>query len=283
MPSNLVNKNNSHAFFGSSDQGMITGCEGCVKAPSGKSGIAQARGIVGQKGGSCSGYGFKNSKNIIASPNALASYDVYKKQKGGNNNPLAPTASDFYNQSTAAGYGYKTGADNRMFAGSGYPKISQTTVINDCQSGGKKSRSKKKNNSSRSRKRKNRSRRTRKGGFLCKLIKKRSYTHPKKGQKSRTRKGRKDFITHKAFNRSRHRQYRKRKPYTKKRRNKKNKPRRRRLRGGAYKQFQSNVPLTYTMQTPNGPQGGSWVGQLATPPTYKILNNCKDNYNHYKN
>ena len=81
------------------------------------------------------------------------------------------------------------------------------------------------------------------------------------------------------FNARGHRQKRGRAPYTKKRGKR---SRKRRQRGGArYDQYQSNVPLTYTMQTPNGPQGGSWIGQLATPPTYKILNNCQDNYNHY--
>ena len=45
--------------------------------------------------------------------------------------------------------------------------------------------------------------------------------HPKKGQRSRTRKGRKDFVTHKgdkAYNARGHRQYRKRSPYTRRRR-----------------------------------------------------------------
>ncbi len=51
--------------------------------------------------------------------------------------------------------------------------------------------------------------------------KKRTRRHPHKGQRSKTRKGRKDFITHKgdkAYNRSGHRQYRKRRPYSKRRR-----------------------------------------------------------------
>ena len=48
-----------------------------------------------------------------------------------------------------------------------------------------------------------------------------SRRHPRKGQRSRTRKGRKDFITHKGdkyYNRRRHRQRGKhgRRPYTKK-------------------------------------------------------------------
>ena len=53
-------------------------------------------------------------------------------------------------------------------------------------------------------------RRTRKGG-----------RHPRKGRRSRTRKGRLDFVTHKgnkAYNARGHRQYRKRRPYTRRRR-----------------------------------------------------------------
>lgn len=45
--------------------------------------------------------------------------------------------------------------------------------------------------------------------------------HPKKRQRSRTRKGRLDFVTHKgdrAYNARSRRQYRKRKPYTRRRR-----------------------------------------------------------------
>ncbi len=51
--------------------------------------------------------------------------------------------------------------------------------------------------------------------------KKRTRRHPHKGQRSKTRNGRKDFITHKgdkAYNRSGHRQYRKHRPYSKRRR-----------------------------------------------------------------
>jgi len=268
-------------------------------------------------------------------------------QKGGSRNPLAPTASDYFNQSTQVGYGYKSGADNLLFAGSGYPKETATTSINTCQSGGgrRKRKRKKKRGGKRSRKharkhhvtfpfssrtykharkhRKHRKhpkkrqpsrtrkgrldfvthkgdkaynrsghrqyrrrrpytkKRGRRGGFLCGL--KRHYTHPKKGQASRTRKGHLDFITHlgdRDFNTRGHRQRRRRKPYTKKKGGRKH--RRRRQRGGSrYLQYQSNVPLTRTMQTPNGSQGGSWAGQLATPPTYKVLNNCQDDYNHY--
>jgi len=57
--------------------------------------------------------------------------------------------------------------------------------------------------------------------------------------------------------------------------------RRRRTQRGGYHQYQSNVPLARTMVTPNGPAGGSWPGQLAQPPTYKIIDTCVDNYNHF--
>ena len=62
---------------------------------------------------------------------------------------------------------------------------------------------------------------------------KKGYSHPKKGQRSRTRKGRKAFVTHKGdkyYNRRRHRQRGKhgRKPYSKRRKTRKRRKRRRR-------------------------------------------------------
>lgn len=50
---------------------------------------------------------------------------------------------------------------------------------------------------------------------------------------------------------------------------------------GGYSQFDSNLPLTRTVQLPNGVQGGSWPGQLAQPPTFKASNFCHNNYNHF--
>lgn len=52
-----------------------------------------------------------------------------------------------------------------------------------------------------------------------KVKKVRKFSHPKKGQASRTRKGKLDFVTHKGnkcFNKSNKRQCKKRKPYQKK-------------------------------------------------------------------
>ena len=56
--------------------------------------------------------------------------------------------------------------------------------------------------------------------------------------------------------------------------------RRKKQRGG-YAQYMSNVPLTWTQQTPAGGAGGTWEGQLASPPTYTRTNNCHNNYNHF--
>ena len=265
---NLINSDNSHyGNFLSSNQSLFTGCGSCSG-----NGVPQARGLQG--GG---GFGFgKNSVvgNHTMTPNKYDGCHVESDMKlgagqvGGSRNPLAPTASDVFSQSTSVGYGYKTGIDNKMFAGSGYPKMNATTKMNSCQGGGKRRRTRKRKGGTIKKK----------GGFICKL-----FGNPKKGQKSRTRKGKKDFITHKGnkyFNRKGKRQKRAKKK-TKKRRPYKKGRTKRRQRGG-YRQFQSDIPLTHTMQTPNGSAGGTWLGQLTTPPTYKILNNCQDNYNHYK-
>jgi len=85
--------------------------------------------------------------------------------------------------------------------------------------------------------------------------------------------------------RKRRRRRRKRKRRrTKHRRRRKRRRRRRRTRKrqrGGYAQWRSNVPLTYTMQLPNGTGGGTWEGQLATPPTYARTDLCNNNYNHF--
>ena len=245
MTGKFVNTGNAHTFNGGSNQGMVTGCGSCNNG----SGVPQARGIVGKQSGG-GGYGF-NGKGFVGK----GPFCPTKYQSGGGANPLAPTASDYYNQTTSVGYGYKNGADNRGFAGSGYPKITATTGLNNCQNGGKKKRARtrkhrrvKKRRRTRNRKfsrtrSKNRGGSIRKrGGFICKIHKKKSRMRGGKKKRRRTRK---------------------------------------RQRGG-YRQFQSDIPLSYTMLTPNGSQGGSWTGQLANPPTFKIVNNCQDNYNHYK-
>ena len=274
------------------NQTFMVGCEGCKGA-----GIVQARGIVGQKGGA-------------------------------NLNPLAPTASDYFNQSTSVGYGYKNGADNLKFAGSGYPKITQTTSINSCQGGGKR---KHKRKTKRGVFKKHFMWNTKGKRYLAKTHKqhvkgsKLGHTHKnpkrkfKRGTKSKTHSG-KDFETRKTSKRYRSKQLKKltgkgtmlapvfpfiggrrkkrrssrkkhggnksfitkagKKYFNSRKHNKRRKRKTRKQRGG-YKQFQSNVPLTRLMSIPNGPQGGTWPGQLANPPTFKVLNNCVDNYNHF--
>ena len=73
----------------------------------------------------------------------------------------------------------------------------------------------------------------------------------------------------------------------KRKRKKKSKGKKRGRRGGrktqkgGYAQYGSNTPLTRTLELPAGAQGGSWEGQLASPPTYTAGNFCQDNYNHF--
>lgn len=242
----LVNTDASHLFDGGSNQGMVVGCGSC-----GNKGVVQARGIVGQSGGG--GYGFQKptnpSKNTF-SPTTYSGCHVQSpmklgagmNQKGGMKHLLSPSTVDMYNQTTNPGYGYVSGKYNKLFSGSGYPKMTPTTKANTCKNGGSK----------------------------------------KKRSKSKTRKMRKKkshMKRHKKKHAKKHARKHKRKTRGGKKTHQKNK---RKTQRGGYSQYQSDVPLTYTMQTPNGSQGGSWTGQLATPPTYKALNNCQDNYNHYK-
>ena len=55
----------------------------------------------------------------------------------------------------------------------------------------------------------------------------------------------------------------------------------RKTQKGGYAQYGSNTPLTRTLELPAGAEGGSWEGQLASPPTYTAGNFCQDNYNHF--
>ena len=274
----LVNTDASHLFNGGSDQGMVVGCGSC-----GNKGVVQARGIVGQSGGG--GYGFQKptnpSKNTF-SPTTYSGCHVQSpmklgagmNQKGGMKHLLSPSTVDMYNQTTNPGYGYVSGKYNKLFSGSGYPKMTPTTKANTCKNGG----SKKKRSKSKTRK-------MRKKKSHMKRHKKKhdkKNASKKKRSKSKTRKMRKKMRkkkSHMKRHKKKHARKHKRKTRGGKKTHQKNK---RKTQRGGYSQYQSDVPLTYTMQTPNGPQGGSWIGQLATPPTYKALNNCQDNYNHYK-
>ena len=86
--------------------------------------------------------------------------------------------------------------------------------------------------------------------------------------------------------RKRNRKSRRRRPRRRRKRNtrhrrKRKKTRRRKRQRGGYAQYQSNLPLTSTLSLPAGAAGGTWIGQLASPPTYSRINDCHNNYNHF--
>lgn len=91
----------------------------------------------------------------------------------------------------------------------------------------------------------------------------------KRGRKSRRRRPRRP-----------RRPRRRQKRNTRHRRKRKKTRHRKRQRGG-YAQYQGNLPLTSTSSLPAGAAGGTWTGQLASPPTYSRVNNCNNNYNHW--
>ena len=102
--------------------------------------------------------------------------------------------------------------------------------------------------------------------------KKKHYRHPKKGQASRTRKGRQAFVTHKGdkdYNARRHRQKKKHKPYTRRKR-------RTKQRGG-YAQWMSNIPSTPGFASPN-PGPLPWA---TGPLSHTRQINCNNNYDHF--
>ena len=70
MSGRLSNVDNSHPFYGSSNQGMVTGCTGGAIGPNGScAGIQQARGIVG------------NQRGGANAPNAEGNYPTAAGQK----------------------------------------------------------------------------------------------------------------------------------------------------------------------------------------------------------
>ena len=135
----FANVPNAHTFMGSSNQGILKGYGSCSDGK----GVVHATGIVGgQKGGG--GYGFKGSANGIPyAPNNVAysgctTSKTNNVQVGGAKSALSGsqiTASE----SVYPGYGYTNGSDNKLFLGSGYPRITRT------KGGTKKKRKKRKN------------------------------------------------------------------------------------------------------------------------------------------
>merc|ERR1712195_178355 len=155
----FANVPNAHTFMGSSNQGILKGYGSCSDGK----GVVHATGIVGgQKGGG--GYGFKGSANGIpyASDNVAYSGCTASKvnnvQVGGAKSALSGsqiTASE----SVYPGYGYTNGSDNKLFLGSGYPRITRTI-------GGSKRKNNKKGKKTRGKKtrgKKTRSKKTRGG------------------------------------------------------------------------------------------------------------------------
>ena len=150
----------------------------------------------------------------------------------------------FKNVNTVPGYGYVSGEHNRHFRGSGYPEMTPTTTVNSCRKGGSKQKRK--------------------------TYRKKHKKH-KKHKKTRGKKHVKTRVKTRAKTRAK--THKKRKTGIRKKK-------KRKTQRGGYSQYQSNVALTNTMQTPS--ITGGWTGQLSMPPPFKAINNCKDNYNHFK-
>ena len=176
-----------------------------------------------------------------------------------------------YNQYNSAGYGYlkPTLKGNADIAGYHAP-ISSTSKSQRCGTGGKK----KKRGGTRKRKA---------GSSLNPL------TLAYDGLASVIDKGVKtvhgaSMLSDKAGGSSCSKRKRKKKKKKKKKKSKGKKGGRRggrKTQKGGYAQYGSNTPLTRTLELPAGAQGGSWEGQLASPPTYTAGNFCQDNYNHF--
>ena len=105
----------------------------------------------------------------------------------------------------------------------------------------------------------------------------------KGGTKQKRKTYRKKHKKHKKHKKTRGKKHMKTRAKTHKRKTgigKKKKKKKRKTQKGGYSQYQSNVPLVNTMQMPSMFKG--WTGQLSTPPPFKAINNCQDNYNHFK-
>jgi hypothetical protein len=176
-----------------------------------------------------------------------------------------------YNQYNSAGYGYlkPTSKGNADIAGYHAP-ITSTSKSQRCGTGGKK----KKRGGTRKRKA---------GSSLNPL------TLAYDGLASVIDKGvntvhNASMLSDKAGGSSCSKRKRKKKNKKKKKKSKGKKRGRRggrKTQKGGYAQYGSNTPLTRTLELPAGAQGGSWEGQLASPPTYTAGDFCQDNYNHF--
>ena len=100
---------------------------------------------------------------------------------------------------------------------------------------------------------------------------KRKKSKKKRRRKNKTRKSRK----------RRKRRTKRRRKYRRKRGGScsRFRKRTRKIRGGAYSQYMSNIPDTPSYSSPN-PSSLPWA---TGPGSFKRQTNCRDNYNHYKN
>ena len=104
-----------------------------------------------------------------------------------------------------------------------------------------------------------------------KTRKRRKSNKKKRRRKNKTRKSRK----------RRKRRTKRRRKYRRKRGGScgRFRKRTRKIRGGAYSQYMSNIPDTPSYSSPN-PSSSPWA---TGPGSFKRQTNCRDNYNHYKN
>jgi len=192
----------------------------------------------------------------------------------GGGTPLVPAGVDSnsmlvanppaVNNNLRPGYGYISGKDNLLFAGSGYPLETAYNGNRCAQSGGRKRRRKRR----RTRKKNHKRKKTRN-----KRKKRRRF---KKGTRSKTHKGN-NFETRKNSKR-----------YSQKRLKKLTGRRTmrspvfsfaggNRVQKGGYHQYRNNIPDAPGFASPN-PEALPWA---TGPGSYSRQINCDDNYNHF--
>jgi len=205
--------------------------------------IASKKGVTcdGQSGG---GFG-ATSESLAASANNGLGKGHPAPIKYTQCNKQSGGGHDYDADFPGFSYGYtKAGAANASVLKGSYAPISVNKKTNMC--GGKKRRkrktSKKKKSNKKKRRRKNKTRKSRKRRRKRKTKRRRKYRRKRGGSCSRFRK------------------------------------RTRKIKGGAYSQYGSNIPSTPSYSSPN-PSSLPWA---TGPGSFKRQMNCTDNYNHYK-
>jgi len=205
--------------------------------------IASKKGVTcdGQSGG---GFG-ATSESLAASANNGLGKGHPSPIKYAQCNKQSGGGHDYDADFPGFSYGYtKAGAANASVLKGSYAPISVNKKTNMC--GGKKRRkrktSKKRKSNKKKRRRKNKTRKSRKRRRKRKTKRRRKYRRKRGGSCSRFRK------------------------------------RTRKIKGGAYSQYGSNIPSTPSYSSPN-PSSLPWA---TGPGSFKRQMNCTDNYNHYK-